>query len=217
MKITKAQLQSIIKEELEKVMDEGRDLPATDFELYGQLLDLTKKLQGFKDNLDYAMGLTASSFKTSKLKDETFEAIGSAIFGLNDARIKFAQEIGQDPAPELAMVREDGHDDLPSAVRKLKTTMEDAHEILAGLKHHQGELPAWWMSKVTKAADYLNSARDYFLVSGEVMEEKLEKVEDGWYVTSKSGKRLSKKPHKTKKAALAQLGAVEASKARRGN
>ena len=118
---------------------------------------------------------------------------------------------------ELERMMEDGHDDLPSAVRKLKTTMEDAHEILAGLQHHQGELPAWWMSKITIAADYLNSARDYFLVSGEVMEEKLEKVEDGWYVTSKSGKRLSKKPHKTKKAALAQLGAVEASKARRGN
>jgi len=118
---------------------------------------------------------------------------------------------------ELERMMEDGHDDLPSAVRKLKTAMEDAHEILAGLKHHQGELPAWWMSKVTIAADYLNKARDYFLVSGELMQEELEKVEDGWYVTSKSGKRLSKKPHKTKKAALAQLGAVEANKARRGN
>ena len=107
MKITKAQLQSIIKEELEKVMDEGRDLPATDFELYGQLLDLTEELQGFKDNLDYAMGLTASADKRSELKDETYEAIRSAIFGLNDARIKFAQEIGQDPAPELAAVREE--------------------------------------------------------------------------------------------------------------
>ena len=49
------------------------------------------------------------------------------------------------------------------------------------------------------------------------MEEKLEKVEGGWYVTSKSGRRLSKSPHKTKKAALAQLGAVEASKASRGS
>ncbi len=68
MKITKAQLKKLIKEELEKTMGEDRDLAATDFELYGQLLDLTKNLQGFKDNLDYAMGLTASSFKTSKIK-----------------------------------------------------------------------------------------------------------------------------------------------------
>ena len=46
-----------------------------------------------------------------------------------------------------------------------------------------------------------------------VLDEKIEKVGDGYYVTSKSGRRLSKKPHKTRKAALAQLGAVEASKA----
>ena len=50
---------------------------------------------------------------------------------------------------------------------------------------------------------------------GEELEEKIEKVDDGYYVTSKSGRRLSKKPHKTRKAALAQLGAVEASKAER--
>ena len=45
------------------------------------------------------------------------------------------------------------------------------------------------------------------------LDEKIEKVDGGYYVTSKSGRRLSKKPHKTRKAALAQLGAVEASKA----
>jgi hypothetical protein len=44
------------------------------------------------------------------------------------------------------------------------------------------------------------------------LDEKIEKVDGGYYVTSKSGRRLSKKPHETRKAALAQLGAVEASK-----
>ena len=44
MKITRSQLHSIIKEELEKVMDEDRRLPDTDYELYGQLLTLTKEL-----------------------------------------------------------------------------------------------------------------------------------------------------------------------------
>ena len=33
MKITRSQLHSIIKEELEKVMDEDRRLPDTDYEL----------------------------------------------------------------------------------------------------------------------------------------------------------------------------------------
>jgi hypothetical protein len=44
------------------------------------------------------------------------------------------------------------------------------------------------------------------------LDEKIEEVDGGYYVTSKSGRRLSKKPHETRKAALAQLGAVEASK-----
>jgi hypothetical protein len=122
---------------------------------------------------------------------------------------------------ELETLQEDGHEDVSSAVRKLKTSIEDATEILQGLQAHQGDLPSWWMSKITLASDYLNKCRDYFLVSGEVMEEevvdeKIEKADGGYFVTSKSGKRLSKKPHETKKAALAQLGAVEASKARRG-
>ena len=72
---------------------------------------------------------------------------------------------------EVEKIMEDGHDDKPSAIRKLKTSMEDAHQMLVALEAHQGDLPAWWMSKLTKAADYLNSARDYFLVSGDVMQE----------------------------------------------
>ena len=70
-----------------------------------------------------------------------------------------------------ATLKEDGHEDTSSAVRKLKTSIEDASEILQGLQSHHGDLPSWWMSKVTIAADYLNKARDYFLVSGDVMQE----------------------------------------------
>jgi len=51
---------------------------------------------------------------------------------------------------------------------------------------------------------------------GEELDEKIKKTKGGkYYATSKSGRRLSKKP-KTKKAALKQLAAVEASKAERG-
>jgi len=70
-----------------------------------------------------------------------------------------------------ANLNEDGHEDTSSAIRKLKTSIEDAGEILQGLQGHQGDLPSWWMGKVTIAADYLNKARDYFLVSGDVMQE----------------------------------------------
>ena len=66
-------------------------------------------------------------------------------------------------------LNEDGHIDVPSARRKLKTAMEDAAQILQGLEEltDENDLPAWWMSKVTLASDYLNKARDYFLVSGD--------------------------------------------------
>ena len=69
---------------------------------------------------------------------------------------------------EAEAISEDGHNDTPSAIRKLKTSMEDAAEILQALQQMpEGELPSWWMSKVTLAADYLNKCRDYLLVSGE--------------------------------------------------
>jgi hypothetical protein len=47
----------------------------------------------------------------------------------------------------------------------MKLAIEDAGQILAALEGGQGDLPAWWMSKVTMAADYLNKARDYLLAS----------------------------------------------------
>ena len=65
-----------------------------------------------------------------------------------------------------AELNEDGHTDVPSAVRKLKTSMEDAMQILSALEQMpETELPSWWMSKITLAADYLNKSRDYLLVS----------------------------------------------------
>ena len=105
MKITKAQLKQIIKEELEEVAS-NRAEPATEYELYSEFLAVTRQLQEFRDNLDFAMGLTASATRQSQLSDEVYEMIQRASFALNDARTKFAQEIGQDPAPELRPVRE---------------------------------------------------------------------------------------------------------------
>ena len=47
------------------------------------------------------------------------------------------------------------------------------------------------------------------------MPERIEKTEAGYFATTEAGRRLSKKP-KSKKAALAQLAAVEISKHKRG-
>ena len=56
---------------------------------------------------------------------------------------------------------------------------------------------------------------DLHMHLGKMMSEGIEKVGGKYYATSKTGRRLSKKP-KTKEAALDQLAAVEASKAERG-
>ena len=67
--------------------------------------------------------------------------------------------------PETAPLNEDGHSDVPSACRKLKTSIEDAAEMLKTLEamDQDADLPSWWMSKITLAANYLNKTRDYLL------------------------------------------------------
>ena len=73
---------------------------------------------------------------------------------------------------ELEKLQEDGHEDVSSARRKLKTTIEDASEILQSLESTpEQELPSWCMSKITIVCEYINKARDYLLVSGDSMTE----------------------------------------------
>jgi len=120
--------------------------------------------------------------------------------------------------------------------------LEYMKEIIPKIQQYvndASDLEEWVESKITLAHEYIETVYGHFegtdkpkvnksrgsimglyapdvFEEGEELEEKIEKVDDGYYVTSKSGRRLSKKPHKTRKAALAQLGAVEASKAERG-
>tara|TARA_R100000008_G_scaffold17230_1_gene8590 strand:+ start:296 stop:721 length:426 start_codon:yes stop_codon:yes gene_type:complete len=101
---------------------------------------------------------------------------------------------------ELQNVTEDGHTDVPSAVRKLKTSMEDAMEILNALEHMpETELPSWWMSKITLAADYLNKSRDYILVPS-LEEKELTKPE------TKEKERIVKGMKKDKKGFKKRYG-----------
>jgi len=61
-------------------------------------------------------------------------------------------------------IQEDGHTDVPSAIRKLKTSIEDCQDILKKLEGMQEQpLPSWWSDKITLASNYLNKARDYLL------------------------------------------------------
>ena len=99
---------------------------------------------------------------------ELYDALKAAIGDYNDEIVKMVLRGVLDDRDYYGRseLNEDGHTDVPSAVRKLKTSMEDAMEILSALEQMPDtELPSWWMSKVTLAADYLNKSRDYLLVS----------------------------------------------------
>jgi len=99
---------------------------------------------------------------------ELYDALKAAIGDYNDEIVKIVLRGVLDDRDHYGRseLNEDGHADVPSAVRKLKTSMEDAMEILSALEHMPDtELPSWWMSKITLAADYLNKSRDYLLVS----------------------------------------------------
>ena len=66
------------------------------------------------------------------------------------------------------LIKEDGPTDVPSAIRKLKTSIEDCQDILKKLESMQEEpLPSWWTDKITLASNYLNKARDYLLNTDE--------------------------------------------------
>lgn len=62
--------------------------------------------------------------------------------------------------PDLA---EDGHTDVASAIRKCKTIMEDAQDIMTALQAvgPEDDLPTWWTNKMAVSANSLNSMRDY--------------------------------------------------------
>ena len=73
----------------------------------------------------------------------------------------------------LRQVREDGHVDVASAIRKCKTTIEDAGQLLSKLQSMdpEGGLPSWWNSKLTIAANSMNKLRDYLLVPSVTREQ----------------------------------------------
>ena len=114
MKLSKAKLKQIIKEELE-LMQEGladiprwqgetgepRKEPMTEYELYAHFSPIVYRLGQLKDDIDYAAGLTASSIDTLQLPEKLHSEITRTYLELERLRIKFAQHIKQDPHPHM--------------------------------------------------------------------------------------------------------------------
>jgi len=165
MKITKQKLQQIIQEEINvykaSQLNESIDVDTL-------------------ENLEVAIKMAYEEMTTPTDVSQTYADTGEPVSkdpqDMHDKAVEFLKGIVEDVArgempSSPRTINEDGHTDIPSAARKMKLAIEDAGQILAALEGGQGELPSWWMSKVTIAADYLNKARDYLLVPSDDVSE----------------------------------------------
>ena len=122
---------------------------------------------------EYEQVISEGRYRQATTEPELYDALKDAIGNHSDYMVMGVLRGVLDDRKDqrAAELNEDGHTDVPSAIRKLKTSMEDAMEILNALEQMPDtELPSWWMSKITLAADYLNKSRDYLLVSEEINE-----------------------------------------------
>ena len=116
-------------------------------------------------------------------KGHYFTASGNVVKGSlskaaksKGARLSDPKDKQRSKVPKATQVNEDGHMDIPSAIRKCKVIIDGAEDImekLGGMSQEQDNLPSWWMDKVTLATDYINKADDYINNSGQINDEKL--------------------------------------------
>ena len=96
---------------------------------------------------------------------------------------KFGQDVAKKTEKALKEeLNEDGHSDVPSMIRKCKTVIEDANEIMSKLNSmdKEGSLPTWWTNKLAVASNSMNKMRDYILnpIEESVIMEKEGDLED---------------------------------------
>ena len=113
-------------------------------------------------------------------------------------------------ANQVQEILSDGHDWAADHIATSKDDVQEVGDFLMNEMQHGHEM------------DSYNMQQPQFIPAGfknhlkQLMPERIEKTESGYFATTETGRRLSKKP-KSKKAALAQLAAVEIiSKHKRG-
>jgi hypothetical protein len=122
---------------------------------------------------------------------------------------KYVDAMLEMDADKVQQILSDGHDWAADHVATSKDDVQEVGDFLMNEMHHGQEM------------DSYNMQQPQFIPAGfknhmkQLMPERIEKTEAGYFATTESGRRLSKKP-KSKKAALMQLAAVEISKHNRG-
>ena len=148
--------------------------------IFKNMTKYARTQKGIQKGTNEGFGSDESLTKTEKKKFEKERLENAEVLGYKLTGTKDLKE----------SINEDGHTDVPSAVRKLKTSIEDALQIIGYLKkvNDAEPLPSWWTDKVTLSANYLNSARNYILNPHEsVFAVRQDKIKDD--------ERYAKKPN----------------------
>ena len=123
---------------------------------------------------------------------------------------KYVDAMLEMDADKVQEILNDGHDWATDHIATSKDDVQEVGDFLMNEMHHDAEMNSY------------NMQQPQFIPAGfknhlkQLMPERIEKTEAGYFATTETGRRLSKKP-KSKKAALMQLAAVEISKHKRGN
>ena len=220
--MTKARLKQIIREELQVVLTNEEagemfgDEVQEELEQQDEQLDESIDVETI-ESLESAIKMAYEEITTPTDVDQTYAGTGEPVSkdpqAMHDKAVEFLMDVVKNVTSGEMLasprtINEDGHTDVPSAARKMKLAIEDAGQILQGLQAVDGELPAWWMSKITIASEYLNKARDYLLTPSQEMQEKLKpSMGAGAYVDdfrkSKAPQFKGKSDKKKQKMAIA--------------
>lgn len=57
-------------------------------------------------------------------------------------------------------IREDGHVDIDNIKNQLSSLKRNAEDLLSQVQPNT-DYPSWWINKLVKAADYVDSAKDF--------------------------------------------------------
>jgi len=108
-------------------------------------------------------------------------------------------------AEHVQEILSNGHDWAADHIATSKDDVQEVGDFLMNEMHHDNKLDSYNMQQPQFVpAGFKNHLK-------QLMPERIEKTEAGFFATTETGRRLSKQP-KSKKAALAQLAVVEISK-----
>ena len=122
---------------------------------------------------------------------------------------KYVDAMLEMDANQVQEILSNGHDWAADHIATSKDDVQEVGDFLMNEMHHDAEMNSYNMQQPQFVpAGFKNHLK-------QLMPERIEKTEAGYFATTETGRRLSKQA-KSKKAALAQLAAVEISKNKRG-